>query len=346
MKNKYFFSIASAIIFTMIAACSFDGQSANQNEANNAVTAGAGVDSGQSVENVDATEPNATDVDTTESDIAENDTTEVDDAAISDAESEDAQELTYKLTDTMQVEEAGKLITQTDTVNGITYSLTVNLESAAGYTSEEQIITCTKLFWYCYPKMYEKMAVDDTPRGVNLIIEDQGYEIAEQWDNYVHLHDRWLYENPKDFDCLTHEFAHVIQTGWDGDYSPRFGDDTYLIERFADACRFIFAYEDGLYNDEVWNLCTPYEECDYASSVRFWVWIEKTYSTDEADIFTRLVRESQIKDEAHEYSNWDSGGPMWDVIFAGTEAYGRSLDDLWSEFIDTEFAWSVQELLR
>jgi len=320
MKNKYFWAITGLMIFSMTAACDFGGQSGKQIEANS---------------------PVAAETDASEADIVKADTSASEMTETTDAGDDDSQESAYKLTDSMLVAEAGKLITQTDSVNGITYSLTVNLENAAGYTSEEQIITCTKVFWYCYPKMYEKMAVEATPLDVNLIIEDQGYEIAEQWDNNVHLHDRWLSDNPEDFDCLTHEFAHVIQTNWEGDYSPHYGEDTYLIERFADACRYMYAYENGLYNDEVWTLWTASVECDYASSVRFWVWIEQTFSDEEIDIFARLVRETQIKDEDHEFGNWESGGRMWDVIFEGTDAEGRDLDELWLEFLDTDFAWEA-----
>lgn len=246
-------------------------------------------------------------------------------------------DLSYQLTETMDVTEEsdGKIIIQTDVVNGRTYSLTLNLENANGYTTREQLVMCTKVFWYCYPQMYEKMAVADTPVDVNLLVEDMGYEIAEQWGNNVHLHDRWLCDNPDDYDCLTHEFAHVIQTNWEADYSPQYEGEAYLIERFADACRYMYAYEGGIYNDQVWTLQTPDVENHYSISNRFFVWLEQTYSTDEIDIFKRLVEQTQIKDEAHSWENWESGGPMWDVIFEGTEAEGKTLEQLWDIFVAT-----------
>ena len=67
-----------------------------------------------------------------------------------------------------------------------------------------------------YPAMYERFGVySDASTDVTLAIEDEGYEIAETSGDFVHLHDQWLYEWPDDYDCLTHEFAHVIQNGLD-----------------------------------------------------------------------------------------------------------------------------------
>lgn len=47
----------------------------------------------------------------------------------------------------------------------------------------------------------------DAPTEVVLAIEDEGYPIAEAGGNFVHLHDKWLADNPKDYDCIAHELA-------------------------------------------------------------------------------------------------------------------------------------------
>lgn len=257
------------------------------------------------------------------------------------SDNEETFDSVYQLTESMEVIENKneQWIRQTDTINGITYSLTLCLDKASGFTTEEQLVICTRVFWYCYPQMYELMATSDTPTDVNLLVENEGYEVAEQWDNNVHLHDQWLWNNPNDFDCLTHEFAHVIQTNWSYDYSPQYLEESYLIERFADACRYIYAYEGGIYNDISWTFWTADVENHYSTSNRFWVWLELNYSNDDVDIFERIVEETQIMDEAHEAQNWDSDGSMWNIIFKGTAAEGKTLDQLWDEFIMTDYAY-------
>lgn len=247
----------------------------------------------------------------------------------------------YKLSEDMVVtrsESPSKWIKQEMSVGGIKYSLTLNLDRYGGYTTEEQLINCTDLFWSCYPAMYQRFAVETTPRDVNLLVENADYEIADSWDNNVHIHDRWLYDNPQDYDCLTHEFAHVIQTEWDGDYTPCEDDDTYLIERFADYCRYVYAYRDGYYNDMVWTLQTSLDEDSYVSGVRFWVWLDYICSNDGVDIIKRIQQEMQNHDDDHLCECWNSDGPIWQSIFEGTVSAGKTLNDLWEEYDASDFS--------
>ena len=126
------------------------------------------------------------------------------------------------------------------------YCLTLNLEKWEGYTSPEQLGVLTNLFWEVYPKMYERFGVvSDAPVDVTIAVEAEGYEIAWAMGSWIHLRDEWLWNHPEDFDCITHELAHVIQNGWDENYLE-YGA---YIERFADYCRFVYAYDNGRYND-------------------------------------------------------------------------------------------------
>lgn len=231
-----------------------------------------------------------------------------------------------------------KQITQSCTINGVDFSLTVGLNKWAGRTTPEQIVQCARTFWYCYPQMYDRFQVANTPTNIILNIENEGYEVASTSGNTVHLYDGWLEGSKTDFDCLTHEFAHVVQSGWDGGFVPSDGSDTYMIERFADYCRFVYSYNNGYYNDSCWTLQTSKTENSFAKGVRFWVWLDYTYSTEDIDIMQRLQQEVAKKDRTVIARNWKSNGSAWKTVFAGTGAAGKTLDQLWDEYAATELA--------
>ena len=224
-------------------------------------------------------------------------------------------------------------------VNDVDLSLTVDLSGAAGHTKPWQVVTAAKLFWYCYPQMYARFATAETPRDVILLIEDFDYEIACAWENKVHIHDRWLMENPTDFDCLTHEFAHTVQGDWQDEYMPANGDDTYMVERFADYCRFLYAFEDGRFNDPGWELQTPEGEDNLFDSVRFWVWLDYTYSTPEWDIIREMNARIHLCSLQYGGAAWQPDGSAWQEILAPTGAAGKTLLDLWEEYAASEMAY-------
>ncbi|MBQ8288781.1 MAG: hypothetical protein IJX76_08460 [Clostridia bacterium] len=234
------------------------------------------------------------------------------------------------------VEKRAKQIRMRGKVNDETFTLTIGLSKAEGHTTPEQIITVAKLFWYCYPQMYARFAVTSTPTAITLNIENEGYEIAHASGDVVHIHDQWLEKNPQDFDCLTHEFAHIIQSGWDGNYVPSSGDDTYMIERFADYCRYLYAFKGGYYNDMCWTLQTSKTEDTYAKSVRFWVWLDYTYSTADADIMKRM--QQAVTKKTYPRADWEPTGAAWNEMFAGTAAEGKDLNALWEEFAASDIA--------
>ena len=241
----------------------------------------------------------------------------------------------------VSVAKRSKQITMRAKINGTTFSLTVGLDKAEGHTTPEQVVTCAKLFWYCYPQMYARFATKTTPTSVTLNIENEGYEVAHASGDVVHIHDQWLEKNPQDFDCLTHEFAHIMQGGWDGNYCPAFTKDdgekdTYMIERFADYCRYLYAYKGGYYNDMIWTLHTVQGENTYYTSVRFWVWLDYTYSTNDIDIMLRL--QQAVSKKTYGNDAWEPTGEAWGEMFAGTAAEGKDLNTLWEEYAGSQFA--------
>ena len=235
-----------------------------------------------------------------------------------------------RLDESITIDFKDKNIIETGSVNGRRYSFTIDLTNWAGNTTADQIGELSRLFWQVYPALYERFGkLSNAPADVVLLIENSGYEIAEAWENKVHLHDMWLCNNPEDFDCVTHELAHVIQCGWDGD---RLEYSSY-IERFADYCRFVYCMDDGGYNDYGWTLQTVTDEPDRESSVRFLVWLDYKLSGPDRD----FMKDYFIVCSKGEYasSNWKKA---WKKLFQGTEFEGKSVDEVWNEFARSDFA--------
>ena len=229
-------------------------------------------------------------------------------------------------------------IVERGNVNGVDYTFTIDLSKWDGNTSEEQIIMISKLFWQCYPRMYDRFGeVCESPTDITLAIENEGYEIAECAGEFVHIHDMWLSDNPTDYDCLTHEFAHSIQYCWD-DYYLEYSS---YVERFADYCRFVYAYDKGAYNDDVWTLQSVDVESDRESSVRFLVWLDICYSTPDNDIILKYC--NVCKNGFYAPEDWDAA---WAEIFDGSELEGMSIDDAWTLYESSDIATMDQVELR
>ncbi len=221
-------------------------------------------------------------------------------------------------------------IVQNGNVNGTDYELKIRLTRWTGKTSVEQIVILSRLFWQCYPKMYERFgAVGESPTKITLDIENRGYGIAWNAGKLVHLHDGWLGKWTDDYDCITHELAHAIQNGWE-DEKCEFGG---FIERFADAARYLYAFNNGEYNDWGWQMQTIEREPTREDSVRFLVWFDYFYSTPENDLllnFFRVCRECK-----YPAADWNEA---WAEIFKGSALEGRAIDDIYAEFAASEFA--------
>ena len=167
------------------------------------------------------------------------------------------------------------------------------------------------------------------PTNVTLAIENEGYEVAWASGNLVHLHDQWLYRFPEDYDCITHELAHVIQNGWDDTYLEESG----YIERFADCCRYEYALDNGFYNDDEWTLQTIADESSRGESVRFFVWLDYMYSDETTDILRKFFAVCR-----NGYISGDKWGSAWQEVFSGPKLAGKSIDEVWAMFAASDFA--------
>ena len=221
-------------------------------------------------------------------------------------------------------------VKQVGTVDGTTYKLTIRLTRWTGRTTPEQIVILARLFWANYPKMYKRFgAAGESPTEITLDIENKGYGIAWNMGKLVHLHDGWLEKCPEDYDCITHELAHAIQNGWDGDtleYSS-------YIERFADASRYLYAFNNGEYNDGHWQMQVLDREPRREDSVRFLVWFDYFYSTEDNDLLLKYF--TVCRSQKYPTASWKEA---WAEIFKGSALEGRDIDDIYEEYTKTEFA--------
>ncbi len=235
-----------------------------------------------------------------------------------------------KLGDKVTTSVAKQSIIQSATIDGVDFTFTLYLSKWAGKTSVNQIITVSQLFWEVYPRMYSRFGeAGQSPTDVSVTIEDTGYEIASASGNDVHIHDQWLRDHQNDYDCLTHEFAHVIQNGWDGKYCE-YSD---YIERFADCCRYLYAYQNGKFNDSDWTLNTVSGESTREKSVRFLVWMDYFYSTEDNDLLLKFF--TACRSKKYPASNWNAA---WEYIFEGSELEGKTADQVWDMYAASEFA--------
>jgi hypothetical protein len=230
--------------------------------------------------------------------------------------------VTTKLT-SKEVKQVGK-------VNGIEYKLMIRLTRWTGRTTPAQIVVLSRLFWANYPKMYERFgAAGESPTEITLDIENKGYGIAWNMGKLVHLHDGWLEKCPEDYDCITHELAHAIQNGWDGETLEY---DSF-IERFADACRFLYAFNNGEFNDKDWQMQVLDREPTREDSVRFLVWFDYFYSTEDNDLLLNYFK--VCRGEKYPKAQWKEA---WAEIFKGSALEGRDVDDIYAEYAASEFA--------
>lgn len=232
-------------------------------------------------------------------------------------------------------------ITITDTsihesgiVNGQNYSFTIELSNWDHNTTPEQMVTLSRLFWQCYPKMYERYhdlcSSQENLCNVILAIENNGYEIAEGGTGFIHLHDMWLFNNPFDYDCITHELAHLFQDRW----IPYYLEYNEYIELFADCCRYEYALDNGYYNDSIWLLQTADTQHERKNSVRFLVWLDYMFSNENVDIMRNYF--DVCCNMMFSKEKWNEA---WQQIFLGTEVEGKSIEEVWNLYMTSDFAF-------
>lgn len=250
--------------------------------------------------------------------------------------------------DNVSVEITDDSIIETGNVNDQDYRLTIDLSKWAHYTTPNDMVQLSRLFWQSYPKMYERFSdITNAPFEVILAIEDEGYPIAEAGGDLVHLHDEWLYNNPGDYDCIAHELGHIAQdgSGWD----DNFLEYSEYVELLADVCRMEYPLDGGYYNDAVWTMQNVYKQDTRETSVRFLVWLDYFYSTKDNDLMHKFCE--ICYDQRYTVDQWDMA---WQELFSGTELEGMTIDEVWDMYASSDFSYlsthaekgEVSELLQ
>ncbi len=226
--------------------------------------------------------------------------------------------------------EKGKRYISHRTIEGREYSLLIDLRKWGNHATENQLLHLRELFYEVYPQMYDRFgAYTNAPLDVVLVIEDRDEGVAGAGGDTVTIVDKHLENSRNDFDVLSHELVHLIQNGWNGKYL----EYDYDSEKFAEYCRYIYAYKDGKYNDEHWELPNINAQNTREKSIRFFVWLDMETSSSNRDIIRDYFE--ICCDKKTETANWNKA---WKNLFKGTKFEGKTIDEVWNTYTKTDFA--------
>lgn len=109
----------------------------------------------------------------------------------------------------------------------------------------------------------------NTVKDVEFFIDPVYKGIAEAGGRRVRINPQWLMDHPNDFDLVTHEVMHLVQS-----YPPDAGP-WWITEGIADYVRYVFGMDN---TSGGWSLpdYSPGQNYDngYRVTARFFLWIE------------------------------------------------------------------------
>lgn len=231
------------------------------------------------------------------------------------------------------LDETGTKLKTSRTIDGIKYSLTIDLTKWSGYTNVEQFDHMEELFYQAYPPMYVRFGdYKSAPTDIIIAVEDEGYEVASAYGggmNRIHIYDKWLDMHYDDFDALTHELGHIVSGG----FQTKKLEFSKYEEVFAEYCRYIYAYKDGRYNDKNWELPDIYAQKTRDKSIRFLVWLDMETSSSNRDIIRDFFEVCCDVDFPQE--EWVN---VWKSLLKGTKFDGKTIDEVWKIYRDSDFS--------
>jgi hypothetical protein len=147
------------------------------------------------------------------------------------------------------------------------------------------------------------------PSKVKIVFKKDMKGVAYTSGNTITIAADWIKKHPDDYGMVVHELTHVIQS-----YPHSKRNDGWLVEGIADYVRF-FKYEP-----ETKIAVGPRANYrnGYRTTAKFLDWIEKTHDKEMVAKLNKALRKSEYKDELFK------------------EATGKSLDDLWAEFLESQ----------
>lgn len=163
-------------------------------------------------------------------------------------------------------------------------------------------------FFMVYPKLVNDFNKNST-KHVTVKIDTAYGGVAYADDGQVTISSKWLKKMPKDFDMITHEVMHIVQS------YPNGSGPGWLTEGIADYVRS----EYGIANEEGgWSLPDYNEEAHYTKAyritARFLIWVEENYDKKLVKKLDEHLRKKTYKSE------------LWE------EYTDKSIDELWKEY--------------
>ena len=148
------------------------------------------------------------------------------------------------------------------------------------------------------------------PSEVKIVFKKDHKGVAYTVGNTIIIAGKWVHKHPDDYGMVVHELTHVIQSYRD---TPR--DAGWVVEGIADYVRF-FKYEPDADLGPVNTGKAGYRD-GYRTAAKFLDWVGKTHDKDMVAKLNQALRDSEYKESVFK------------------TATGKSLDELWDEFVDS-----------
>lgn len=232
---------------------------------------------------------------------------------------------------------AGILLSTMSTPNVLAYESAINshvVESGGqyekrGYTLEvingvddpaiNPIISdFVEVYFDVYPKLLTKYAADPKTATKKVILKfDPTYDgvaYADSENGIIVISPKWILKHPWDLGVLTHELTHIVQ-GY-----PRYDDETWWItEGIADYVRYEYGphQSDWKFADEI--KATDRYNSGYGVTARFFLWIKQNKNNHVVDILNKQMQQNTYD------------------ISVFKEITGKSIEDLWAEYINNPY---------
>jgi hypothetical protein len=168
-----------------------------------------------------------------------------------------------------------------------------------------------KLMVDWFPHLTQLLATEDwkAPRTLKLVLKKGIGPPAYTSGDTITAKAEWVRDHPDDFGMVIHELTHVVQA-----YHHR-GNPGWLVEGVADYIRW-WRYEPESRRTPVDPQKASYRD-SYRTTANFLAWVVGRYSRRLVPELDRAMKKGTYSDE----------------IFKTVT--GKSLDDLWAEFVST-----------
>ena len=165
-----------------------------------------------------------------------------------------------------------------------------------------------KTFFAVYPKMVRDFN-ENAPKEIEVLIDTSYEGVAYAHSNKIVISSNWLHKMPKDFDVITHEAMHLVQS------YPNGSGPGWLTEGIADYVRAVY----GVSNAEGGWFVPDYAENNhyqnsYRITARFLIWATENY---DKNLVFKLDKD--LRNETYNDSLWK-------------EYTGKTLDELWTAY--------------